>query len=598
MNEVEIQRQKEIKEAEELLFTGPQALGFAKGLFLGRFVADWAMPYPRIPAAQQAELDKSLTEIRQLLDEHLDPVAIDRNADIPRHLIDGLARTGVLGMTAPKEYGGRGFSQRAYCKILEEIGARCASTSVFTNAHHSIGIRALLLFGSREQKQRWLPPLVTGEQLAAFALTEEQAGSDAANVQTTATPSADGSHFILNGEKRYITNASIAHVLTVMARTPVPGSDKTAITAFLVTPDMPGFTMLEPRMEKLGIRGTATGRFAMRDMAVPKENILGPIGKGLKVALTVLDFGRTTFGACCTGGARTCLQLAVEHANRRRQFKKTLGDFDLVKKKIGRMAADLYAMEAMTAVTASLIDRGLEDYMIETAMLKVFTTERLWEAINDAFQIYGGSAYFTDLPLERMLRDARINQIGEGSNEVLISFIALVGMRGPGMEFKEIYDTMFNPSRGLGKAWTAGMNRLGAAVKIPSVPVKSESLRSQASQLGRLIWRFNLSVNRALIKYREPVMDMQLVQERIAGAAMEMFASACVISRLDSDLQGVSQNGASAPASRRAAQLFLQQSFHRIRRFLSELTDNDDAELLATANSVLGKEEQPGSNGR
>jgi len=228
--------------------------------------------------------------------------------------------------------------------------------------------------------------------------------------------------------------------------------------------------------------------------------------------------------------------------------------------------------------------------MVETAMLKVYTTERLWEAINDAFQIYGGSAYFTDLPLERMLRDARINQIGEGSNEVLTSFIALVGMRWPGMEFKEIYDTMFNPSRGLGKAWTAGMNRLGAAVRVPNVPVKSESLRAQASQLGRLIWRFNLSVNRALIKYREPVMDMQLVQERIANAAMEMYASACVLSRLDSDLQGVAQNGASAPASRKAAQLFLRQSFHRIRHFLSELTDNDDSELLATANLVLGKQ--------
>ena len=587
MNEVEIQRQREIKEAEELLFTGPQALGFAKGLFLGQFVSDWAMPYPRIPAAQQAELDKSLAEIRAFLDEHLDPVAIDRNADIPRHLIDGLAHTGVLGMTAPKEYGGRGFSQRAYCKILEEIGARCASTSVFTNAHHSIGIRALLLFGTREQKQRWLPPLVSGEQLAAFALTEEQAGSDAANVQTTATPSPDGSHFILNGEKRYITNASIAHVLTVMARTPVPGSDKTSITAFLVTPDMPGFAMLEPRMEKLGIRGTATGRFAMQNMAVPKENILGPIGKGLKVALTVLDFGRTTFGACCTGAAKTCLELAVSHANKRKQFKKTLGDFDLVKKKIGRMAADVYAMEAMTAVTASLIDRGLEDYMLETAMLKVFTTDRLWEAVNDAFQIHGGSAYFTTSPLERMLRDARINQIGEGSNEVLTSFIALVGMRGPGMEFKEIYDTMFNPSRGLGKAWTAGMSRLGAAVKISSVPVKSESLRSYASQLGRLIWRFNLSVNKALIKYREPVMDMQLIQERIAGAAMEMFASACVISRLDSQLQSVAQNGASAPGGRRAGELFLRQSFRRIRGFLAGLNDNDDADLLATANTVL-----------
>src|SRR5881227_3104640 len=559
MNKLDAQRQQEIQQAEELLFAGPQALGFAKGLFQGHFVSDWVMPYPRIPAAQQTELNRTLKELREFLDAKLDAVAIDRQKDIPREVIDGLGRVGVLGATAPVEHGGLGLTQMANCKLLEEIGTRCASTSVFVNAHHSIGIRALLLFGTHSQKEKWLPRLVDGEQLGAFALTEREAGSDAANVQMQARPTQDGSHFILNGEKRYITNAGIAQVLTVMARTPMPGSDKTAITAFLVTPDMPGFTILEARMPKMGIRGTATGRFALCDVKVPKENILGPMGKGLKVALTVLDFGRTTFGACCTGAARTCLQLAVDHANKRRQFKKTLGDFDLVKKKIGRMAADLYAMEAMTAVTASLIDRGLEDYMVETAMLKVFTTERLWDAVNDAFQIHGGSAYFDDSPLGRMLRDARINQIGEGSNEVLISFIALVGMRGPGMEFKEIYDSMFNPSRGLGKAWTAGMNRLGAAVKIPSVPVKSDSLRALATQLGRLIWRFNLSVNRALITYREPVMDMQLVQERIAGAATEMFASACVLSRLDSQLQSVAQNGASAPGGRRAGELFLRQ---------------------------------------
>lgn len=602
MNEAEIQRQKEIKEAEELLFTGPQALGFAKGLFLGQFVADWAMPYPRVPAAQQKELDQSLAEVRQFLDAELDPVEIDRTADIPRHVVDGLARTGVLGMTAPKEYGGRGFSQMAYCTVLEEIGARDAATSVFTNAHHSIGIRALLLFGTHEQKQRWLPPLVSGEQLAAFALTEREAGSDAANVQTTATPSEDGSHYILNGEKRYITNASIAQVLTVMARTPVPGKPgKDAITAFLVTPDMPGFEMLEARMPKLGIRGTATGRFAMRNVKVPKENILGPLGKGLKVALTVLDFGRTTFGACCTGAAKTCLQLAVDHANQRRQFKKTLGDFDLVKKKIGRMAADLYAMEAMTQVTASLIDRGLEDYMLETAMLKVFTTERLWEAVNDAFQIHGGAAYFNDSPLERMLRDARINQIGEGSNEVLTSFVALVGMRGPGMEFKEILDTMLKPWRqDRMKAWGAGMNRLGATVKVPVVPVKSAALRSRANELGRLIWRFNFAVNRSLVTYREPIMDMQLVQERIANVSMEMFASACVLSRLDSERQSTAQNGngSTAPGNHKAADLFLRQSFSRMRRFLRELTENDDRELLATANFVLGKTAPSGRNGR
>ncbi|MDQ6808773.1 MAG: acyl-CoA dehydrogenase family protein [Verrucomicrobiota bacterium] len=588
--EAEIQREKEMQQAEELLFSGHQELGFAKGLFLGRFVADWAMPYPQLGAAQQAELETALTEVRKMLDQELDPAAIDREMDIPQDLVAGLARTGVLGMTAPREFGGRGFSQRQYCKVLEEIGSRDASVSVFTNAHHSIGIRALLLFGTHEQKARWLPPLVSGEQLAAFALTEEQAGSDAANVQMTATPTDDGSAYILNGEKRYITNASIAQVLTVMARTPVPGKPgKDAITAFLVTPDMAGFEMLEPRMPKLGIRGTATGRFACRNVRVPKENILGPLGKGLRVALTVLDFGRTTFGACCTGGAKACLKLAVDHANTRRQFNKTLGDFDLVKKKIGRMAADIYAMEAMTAVTASLIDRGLEDYMIETAMLKVFTTERLWDAVNDAFQINGGAAYFDDNPLGRMLRDARINQIGEGSNEVLTSFVALVGMRGPGMEFKELYDTMLKPSRGIGKAFTAGMNRLKPAVNVPKVPVKSAALRSYAGQLGRMIWRFNFAVNRALIQYREPVLDMQLVQERIAGVAMETFASACVISRLDSELQGMGRNGDRAAENRQAGELFLRQSMQRMRRFLAELNDNEDRALLATANAVLGK---------
>jgi acyl-CoA dehydrogenase family protein 9 len=593
MNKLDAQRQQEIQQAEELLFAGPQALGFAKGLFQGHFVADWVMPYPRIPSTQEVELDETLKDLRQFLDEHLDPAEVDRKADIPRGVIDGLGRVGVLGLTAPREYGGRGFSQMANCKILEEIGRRCASTSVFVNAHHSIGIRALLLFGTHEQKERWLPKLSSGELLGAFALTEKEAGSDAANVQMQARPTEDGSHFVLNGEKRYITNAAIADVLTVMARTPVPGSDKTSITAFLVTPDMPGFEMLEARMPKMGIRGTATGRFALRDVKVPKENILGPPGKGLKVALTVLDFGRTTFGACCTGAAKTCLRLAIDHANKRKQFNKTLGNFHLVQKKIARIAADAYAMEAMTTITAALIDRGLEDYMLETAMLKVFTTERLWECINDVFQIYGGSAYFVDLPLERMMRDARINQIGEGANEVLTSFIALVGMRGPGMEFKEIYDTMVKPTRerGFAKAWTAGKHRFGATVRVPEIPVRSAELRSFANQLGRLIWRFNVAVNRALITYREPILDMQLLQERIANAAMDLFASTCVLSRYDSELQFSQRNGNASSPDQFAADLFLRQSFRRIRNFLAGLTDNDDKSVLATAKSVLGKPE-------
>src|ERR1041385_5135517 len=216
MTTTEAQRQKEIQQAEELLFSGPQALGFVKGLFQGHFVSDWVMPYPRIAPAEQPEIDRTLAELRDFLDKNLDPAEIDRQADIPRSVIDGLGRVGVLGATAPKEVGGHEFSQMANCKILEEIGSRCASTSVFVNAHHSIGIRALLLFGTPEQQKTWLPGLVTGRQLAAFALTEPEAGSDAANVQTMAVPTPDGKGFILNGEKRYITNGAIAQVLTVM----------------------------------------------------------------------------------------------------------------------------------------------------------------------------------------------------------------------------------------------------------------------------------------------------------------------------------------------------------------------------------------------
>jgi alkylation response protein AidB-like acyl-CoA dehydrogenase len=578
--QTEGEREKQIRDAEELLFTGPQKLGIAKGFFLGRFVADWVMPFPTVPPKEQADLNDSLARLRAFLDEHLDPAAIDRQADIPPEVIDGLARLGVFGMTAPQDVGGRGLSQMAYCRVMEEIGRRCASTSIFVNVQHSIGMRALLLFGTPEQKRRWLPPLVRGEKLAAFALTEPEAGSDAANVQTLARLSADGSHFILNGEKRYITNGSIAQVLTVMARTPVAGKDDTAITAFLVTPDMRGFTITEARMEKLGIRGTATARLAFRDMPVPRENILGPVGKGLKVALSVLDFGRVTFGACCTGAAKTCLRLAIQHANTRKQFGRPLGEFELIKKKIARMAAGAYAMEAMTTVTASLIDRGLEDYVLETAMLKVFTTEALWLLVNDAFQVYGGAAYFTDQPLERMLRDARINQIGEGANEVLTSFVALVGMRGPGQQFQELMEALSRPWSEFRKVFLIGLDRVGAAVRAPDVLVRSRPLEPYAGRLGGLIRLFNVEVNRALIRHREEILERQYVQERLARAAMELFAGACVLSRWDAELQsGVASDG--------AAELFLRGSFRRARRSLAEMHEHDDAATTAVADWML-----------
>jgi alkylation response protein AidB-like acyl-CoA dehydrogenase len=565
------QREKQIRQAEELLGSLPQKCGVAKGLFEGRFVADWVFPYPQIPGGQRAAVATAVSELERFCDEHLDPQRIDREADIPREVIEGLANLGILGMTAPVEFGGRGFSQMGYCRLLEVIGARCAATSIFVNAHHSIGMRALLLFGTAEQKRHWLPDLVSGRKLAAFALTEPEAGSDAANVQTSAMPSADGKGFILNGEKRYITNGAIAQVLTVMARTPIEGCDATAVTAFIVTPDMTGFEVVEPRMEKLGIRGTATAKLAFRDMHVPRENVLGALGKGLKVALTVLDFGRTTFGACCTGAAKTCLRLAREHAKSRRQFDRKLEEFELVQKKLARMAAWTYGMEAMTTVTAGLIDRGLEDYMLETAMLKVWSTERLWTIVNDAFQIHGGAAYFTDRPLERLLRDHRINQIGEGANEVLLSFIALVGMRAMARGLKEASDASKRRSwRAAGPVFRLMRSTIRLGLLTPTVPVQSTELRPLARRLARLIDKLGIAVLRALIRHHEEILERQLVQERIAWIAMDLFAAACALSRWDSEVaRGDSQHHA-------AARLMVADSLRSAESYLAALRANDD----------------------
>jgi alkylation response protein AidB-like acyl-CoA dehydrogenase len=344
-----------------------------------------------------------------------------------------------------------------------------------------------------------MKPLATGQQMAAFALTEPEAGSDASNVQTRAEPSEDGNGFIIHGEKRWITNGGIADVLTVMARTPDDKEPDGRITAFLVTPDMPGFEVVEQRMEKVGIRGTATGRLRFTNMYVPKEAVLGPYGGGLRVALTVLNFGRTTFGATCTGAAKFCVQRMVHRANHRRQFGKTLGQFELVQSKLAEAAADTYSMESATYHTAALIDSGASDYMVETAMLKVFASDTLWRIVNDTLQVWGGAGFFTDQPFERMMRDARLNLIGEGANDVLRCFIAMVGFRGLGEQLQGV----------VRKPWTATkMLRVS-----PNVPCQHERLQPFSTQLGKQIASFTWATQRELTRYKEGILDRQYCRQ-------------------------------------------------------------------------------------
>jgi acyl-CoA dehydrogenase family member 9 len=582
--QIEQQRQQ----AEELLFSGPQTLGFAKGLFFGHFNAPLLFPYPTLDPAEREETEKLVADVRRFAEEHIDATAIDRNAEIPASVVEGLGRLGVLGLTAPRQCGGRGLSQLANTKVMEVIGGHCAATSVFVNAHHSIGIRALLLFGTEEQKRRWLPPLVRGEQLAAFALTEPEAGSDASNVQTTATPTPDGRAYVLNGEKRWITNGGIAGVLTVIARTPgVGGSKKKELTAFLVTPDMPGFEVLEARMPKTGIRGTATGRLAFHDVRVPAENVLGQVGKGLRIALTVLDFGRTTFGASCTGAARVCLQAAATQAKKRVQFEQPIAEFELVKKKIAYMAAHAFAMEATVTECASFIDRGFEDYMLETAMLKVWSTEALWQMVNDTIQIFGGKAYFTDEPYERWMRDARINQIGEGANDVLRAFIAMVGVKPVADRLQSVKNALGKPLHNFGTLLSFGGRQLHSRFTTPDVPVQSAELRKPAQELGRRVRDFGLAVQSMLIKHREEILFRQYVQERLADAACELYASSCALSRLDNLLALGNGNAAEVGREIKAGRYFLRLSDRRTRSCLEALRDNDDADTTATADAVL-----------
>lgn len=566
-------REKQIQQAEELLFSGPQRAGFAKDLYFGHFRADAILPYPELRGREKADGDEAVDAVRRFCREHIDPDRIDRDADIPASVIRGLGDLGVLGMCVSPEFGGRGFSQQNYCRILEIIGSHCSATAVFVNAHHSIGLRALALFGTPEQQARWMRPLASGHTLAAFALTEPEAGSDASNVRTKAQPTSDGRGYILNGRKHYITNAAIAGVLTVMARTPDPKDPDGKITAFLVTPDMPGFEIVTPRMEKCGIRGTATGRFDLKDVFVPKENVLGMVGKGLKLALTVLDFGRTTFGATCTGAAKFCMAKLAERANTRRQFGKTLGDFELVKQKLALAAADTFAMEAMTYYTAALIDSGAEDYMLETAMLKVFASDNLWRIVNDTLQVWGGAGFFTDQPFERMMRDARLNLIGEGANDVLRCFVAMVGLRNVGKDLESI----------LKKPWKAfSLIRFK-----PRVPVRHGLLQPEADRISRQIAAFGRACTRALVTHREGILDRQYVQARLGDTATELFAAGCVYSRLSSLAGRTDISEAVKQRDLTTGLYYLKLAERRNRQRLWELTHNDDADVNRTGDAWL-----------
>ena len=578
--------EKQKKLLEELLFEKEKNKpSFGKLLYSGLVETEHVFPYPKVDPEEDKAVNDLLIKLRSFCEKEIDPDRIDRQANIPDTVIRGLGDLGILGLTIPAEFGGLGMTQYAYCRAMEQLASHCGSTALLVNAHQSVGLKALLLFGNEKQKARWLRPLATGEKLASFSLTEPNAGSDAAGIETKAEYDPQKKVYRINGMKQWTTNGSIAGFLTVMAKT-----DEGGITAFIVTPDMPGFKIAAPALEKVGYRGTRTSNLIFENVEVPEENILGTKGKGLRVCLTVLDYGRTTFGATCTGVAKYLVRRAETYAVERRQFQQPLASFLLVKQKLSEMASLAYAMDASTYLTAGFIDAGEEDIMLETAILKVFASESLWKITYDTMQLFGGRSFFSSEPFERLMRDARINMIGEGSNEVLRVFIAAVGLREVGMTYKTLLQSMKSPSLALG-AFSQFTRRLIRIFSKPEMPVQSPLLAPQAARLRRSIRSFSLSVLRLLAKYREAVVEEQLKLNRIAESVVSLYTAAAVLSKIDSRLQ--SGNGRETQSERETetARFYCDYALDRLDDSLKSLfRHNRDREIDNLSDILTGSD--------
>lgn len=348
--------------------------------------------------------------VKDFTDSEIRPLAaqIDQNEEIPKELINKIAEVGMLGTAFPEEYGGGGFGEYGFCIAQEEVTKACGSTATFIGAHQSIGTNAIYIGGSEDLKYKYMHDLTAGKKIAAFALTEPDAGSDAFNLQTTAK--FDGTKWILNGQKLWITNAAIADVYSVFART------EKGITGFVVERNFPGI-IVGANEKKLGIKGSVTNTLTFENVEVPQENIIGADGRGFAIAMKTLDAGRIGIGAASVGAAKEMLILSVEYANQRKQFGQPISKFEGIQFMISEMTTKIYAMESILYRAAEKYDNK-DEVMQEAAMVKLFCSEAVSEVADMALQIHGGMGFSKELSIERFYRDARILRIFEGTSEI------------------------------------------------------------------------------------------------------------------------------------------------------------------------------------
>jgi alkylation response protein AidB-like acyl-CoA dehydrogenase len=546
-------------------------------------------PFPKISAAERETLALVIESIdRFMANKGEDFRAYDVKGEQPAEYVDQLKELGLFSLIIPEEFSGLGLSNSGYSRVLQQTSRYDASTSLTIGAHSSIGLKALLLFGTPEQKAQYLPRLATGELIAAFCLTEAGSGSDAASVKTHAVKNADGS-WTLNGEKIWITNGGTAGFYSVFAKTEGAGGK---MTGFIVERDWPGVST-GPKEDKMGIRASCTTTVRFDNVRVPAECVLGEEGKGFKVAMAVLNNGRTGLGGGCVGAMKRLIELSVGQATQRKQFGKSISEFQLIKDKIALMTMLCFASESVVSVVGHLIDSGVEDFSVEAAMSKVFVSEALWTVADEALQIAGGNGFMREFPYERVVRDCRINRIFEGTNEILRLFIGLSGVKEPGENLADVARSVkgiFNdPIKGFGVLSEYASKKVGQITSIGRSRCEgvSASLQSESVALEQGVAKLAQSVEMVLKRYRKGIIEQQLATKRLADVATDLFVGMCVVSRISSL---ISEKGEAACADElRIAKVFTQFSRGRISSNLRALVRNADSEAVSLADSVLAR---------
>jgi len=575
---------------------------FARSLFEGRLDLGLVHPHPRSDPEEQERAAPFLAAIEDFARDNIDGDQIDRDGWVPQEVLDGLADLGAFGIKIPRKYGGLELSQLSYNRALAIVASRCGSTGAFLSAHQSIGVPGpLLKFGTDEQKDRYLPRLAKGS-LSAFALTEADVGSDPANMGTTAVLSEDGSHWVLNGEKLWTTNGPRADIIVVMASTPAaPGKSRRPITAFIVETEWEGVETIH-ECSFMGLKGLSNGVLKFTNVKVPRENLLWGEGKGLKLALITLNTGRLALPAFCAAAGKASLEMCRDWAGSRVQWGRPVGRHDALAQMLAKMSADTFAMEAVVELTSGMADAKTFDIRLEAAIAKMWATETGWDLINDALQVRGGRGYETHesllsrgdtpYPIERYVRDMRINTIFEGSSEIMRLFIAreavdthlsiagdLVNPKASlGAKFKTLFKAgahyaWWYPTRFFGWSLWPRYREFG-------------SLAHHLRFVSRTSRRLARSTFHAMVRLGPALEQRQAVLGRIVDVGAELFVmTACVVRAQYLAERGTDERGATA-----LADLYCRQARRRIGDRFDVLFNNDDRAAYGIAERLLDGE--------